>query len=57
MPPVSALSLNITVPFRPTNVTSVEHGRLQFSVAEQRGGSFGVTMSLPLQAADFVLLE
>ena len=66
-PPVAALSLNITIPFRPSAVSSVEHGQLNFTVqphegraaaADSSASKYTVSLTaLPLQHADFVLLE
>ena len=56
IPSVPSLALNVTVPFRPANVTSAEHGPLRFTT-DASGGVFTVRVRVPLGAADFVLLE
>ena len=60
VPAVPALHLNITVPFKPKAVSSVEHGFLTPTnvVAAAGGGAdWVVSLTLPLQFGDFVLLS
>lgn len=60
VPPVNALQLNITVPFKPSSISSVEHGAIVAAkVAPASGGKseWMVSLSLPLEFGDFVLLS
>lgn len=60
VPPVSALELNITVPFKPSSISSVEHGAVATAtVAPASGGKseWVVSLRLPLEFGDFVLLS
>ena len=70
VPPVAALSLNISLPFKPRTVESVQHGQVdQFTVTPARppvdatshadAQEFGwiVSLQLPLEFGDFLLLE
>jgi hypothetical protein len=58
IPPVSALPVNVTLPFKPNCVTSVEHGVQPFTVTSSIDGTTHyVSITLPLQFADFLLYE
>jgi hypothetical protein len=58
-PPIPLLGLNVTLPFKPTKVTSVTHGALAFTATTTGApaGSIIVATKLPLKYADFVLFE
>ena len=61
VPPVDSLQLNITLPFKPSTISSVEHGILAPSELIPIGGGvqtkeWMVSLSLPLEFGDFVLL-
>ena len=59
VPAVPALGVNITLPFKPTVVSSVEHGALTPTKVEAAAESNGwvVSLTLPLKFGDFVLLS
>jgi hypothetical protein len=68
VPPVAALSLNISLPFKPSTVESVQHGQIDhFTVAPARPPAgaasaagtqeWVVSLQLPLEFGDFLLLE
>ena len=52
------LRLNVTLPFEPTRVESVEGGpaAVGFRVLSRDGGEVVIATQLPLAAADFLLL-
>jgi hypothetical protein len=56
VPPVTSLGLNVSLPFLPTKVESVEHGSLPFHAMQAGGGSSHVVrLTVPaLEFADFV---
>ena len=60
-PVIPALALNITLPFKPTRITSTTHGPLlSFSTrptTTREGMGVVVAVTLPLATADFVLFE
>ena len=59
VPAVPALRLNVTLPFKPTAVSSVDHGVLTPSKMVPASGGDGdwvVSLTLPLEFGDFVLL-
>ena len=54
VPPVSALKLNVTLPFLPTKAESVEHGKLTFT-AKSDGEKHVVSLTVPeLEFGDFI---
>jgi hypothetical protein len=60
VPAVPALHLNVTLPFKPTAVSSVEHGALtptKVLAAAGGGTDWVVSLTLPLEFGDFVLLS
>jgi hypothetical protein len=61
VPAVPALQLNITLPFKPKAVSSVEHGALTptsvAAAAAGGGDEWQVSLTLPLKFGDFVLLS
>jgi hypothetical protein len=59
VPPVAALDINVTLPFKPASVTSVEHGAVTPTKVAALAGAAGewlVSFTLPLEFGDFVLL-
>ena len=50
--PIESLRLNVSLPFVPTKVASVEHGDVAFEVHDQ--GEHVVSFAVPLAYADFV---
>ena len=57
-PTLPSLALNVSLPFKPTNVTSIDRGKLAFSsIAALDGRGWIIGTELPLDHGDFVLFE
>ena len=57
VPSVPALQLNITLPFKPATISSVEHGQVKQHDVSQKGSEWVIGVTIPLQYADFLLIE
>jgi hypothetical protein len=55
VPPIAELNVTVVLPFKPTRVSSAEHGKLRFvSFAAETAGEFVVALKVPLRYADFI---
>jgi hypothetical protein len=58
VPAVPSLHLKITLPFRPSALVSVQHGKVStFTVAARASGEWIVSVQIALEFADFLMLS
>eukprot|EP00039_Didymoeca_costata_P030606 m.30479 g.30479 ORF g.30479 m.30479 type:complete len:944 (+) comp8204_c0_seq3:119-2950(+) len=56
LPSIPTLQLNVSLPFQPASVASIEHGNVEFT-SKEIGGKFITSLTLPLQYADFIIFK